>query len=232
MGRAVSQTISDFYADAHRGFGVKLHLGAGVLSIEGAGGRVTGVHLSDGRHLPADLVLVGIGILANEALAASAGLAVDNGVVVDEALTTSDPHVSAIGDCCAHPNPYAGRRFRLESVQNATDQARVVARKLTGKAARYDALPWFWSDQGDLKLQIAGLNMGCDLFVTRGDTAGRSFSVFGFSGGRLRVVESVNRAADHMIARRLIAAGAPLSPEEAADPAFDLKARAMPPKNG
>ncbi|MCC2104673.1 MAG: pyridine nucleotide-disulfide oxidoreductase, partial [Hyphomicrobiales bacterium] len=153
-------------------------------------------------------------------------------VVVDEALTTSDPHVSAIGDCCAHPNPYAGRRFRLESVQNATDQARVVARKLTGKAARYDALPWFWSDQGDLKLQIAGLNMGCDLFVTRGDTAGRSFSVFGFSGGRLRVVESVNRAADHMIARRLIAAGAPLSPEEAADPAFDLKARAMPPKNG
>ena len=232
MGRAVSQTISDFYADAHRGFGVKLHLGAGVLSIEGAGGRVTGVHLSDGRHLPADLVLVGIGILANEALAASAGLAVDNGVVVDEALTTSDPHVSAIGDCCAHPNPYAGRRFRLESVQNATDQARVVARKLTGKAARYDALPWFWSDQGDLKLQIAGLNMGCDLFVTRGDTAGRSFSVFGFSGGRLRVVESVNRAADHMIARRLIAAGAALSPEEAADPAFDLKARAMPPKNG
>ena len=232
MGRAVSQTISDFYADAHRGFGVKLHLGAGVLSIEGAGGRVTGVHLSDGRHLPADLVLVGIGILANEALAASAGLAVDNGVVVDEALTTSDPHVSAIGDCCAHPNPYAGRRFRLESVQNATDQARVVARKLTGKAARYDALPWFWSDQGDLKLQIAGLNMGCDLFVTRGDIASRSFSVFGFSGGRLRVVESVNRAADHMIARRLIAAGAALSPEEAADPAFDLKARAMPAKSG
>lgn len=232
MGRAVSQTISDFYADAHRGFGVKLHLGAGVLSIEGAGGRVRGVHLSDGRHLQADLVLVGIGILANEALAASAGLVVDNGVVVDEALTTSDPHVSAIGDCCAHPNPYAGRRFRLESVQNATDQARVVARKLTGKPARYDALPWFWSDQGDLKLQIAGLNMGCDLFVTRGDIASRSFSVFGFSGGRLRVVESVNRAADHMIARRLIAAGAALSPEEAADPAFDLKARAMPAKSG
>lgn len=227
MGRAVSQTISDFYAEAHRGFGVKLHLGAGVTSIEGEGGRVIAVHLSDGRRLPADLVLIGIGILADERLAAAAGLAVDNGIVVDEALTTSDPHISAIGDCCAHPNVYAGQRFRLESVQNATDQARVVARKLTGKEARYDSLPWFWSDQGDLKLQIAGLNLGCDLFVTRGDMASRSFSVFGFSGGRLRVVESVNRAADHMIARRLIASGAALSPAEAADAAFDLKARAM-----
>lgn len=231
MGRAVSQTISDFYADAHRGFGVKLHLGVGVASIEGAEGRAVAVHLTDGRRLPADLVLVGIGILANERLAAAAGLAVENGVVVDEAMTTSDPHVSAIGDCCAHPNAYAGRRFRLESVQNATDQARVVARKLVGKEARYDALPWFWSDQGDLKLQIAGLNMDCDTFVTRGDPASRAFSVFGFSGGKLRVVESVNRAADHMIARRLIASGVALSPEEAADAAFDLKARAMPPKN-
>ena len=227
MGRAVSQAISDFFADAHRGFGVKLHLGAGVTSIEGAEGRATAVHLSDGRRLPADLVLVGIGIIANEQLASAAGLSVDNGVVVDAALTTSDPHISAIGDCCAHPNVYAGRLFRLESVQNATDQARVVARKLTGKPAAYDALPWFWSDQGDLKLQIAGLNMGCDTFVTRGDPGSRSFSVFGFSTGKLRVVESVNRAADHMIARRLIAAGASLSPEEAADAAFDLKGRAM-----
>lgn len=231
MGRAVSQTVSDFYADAHRAFGAKLHLGAGVTSIEGAGGRASAVHLSDGRQLAADLVLIGIGILADERLAAAAGLAVDNGIVVDETLTTSDPHVSAIGDCCAHPNVYAGRRFRLESVQNATDQARVVARKLTGKAARYDALPWFWSDQGDLKLQIAGLNMGCDAFVTRGDPASRSFSVFGFSSGKLRVVESVNRAADHMIARRLIASGVALSPEEVGDATFDLKARAMPPKN-
>jgi len=227
MGRAVSQAISDFFADAHRGFGVKLHLGVGVAGIEGRDGRATGVHLADGRRLPADLVLVGIGIIANESLASAAGLGVDNGIVVDAALTTSDPHISAIGDCCAHPNVYAGRLFRLESVQNATDQARVVARKLTGKPAAYDALPWFWSDQGDLKLQIAGLNMGCDTFVTRGDLASRSFSVFGFSAGKLRVVESVNRAADHMMARRLIAAGAALSPDEAADLAFDLKARAM-----
>jgi 3-phenylpropionate/trans-cinnamate dioxygenase ferredoxin reductase component len=227
MGRAVSQTLSDFYAEAHRGFGVHLHLGVGVGSLEGSTGKVTAVHLADGRRLPADLVVVGIGILASEKLAAAAGLAVDNGVVVDAAMTTSDPDISAIGDCAAHPNVHAGRRIRLESVQNASDQARVVARKLTGKPAHYDALPWFWSDQGDLKLQIAGLIDGCDTFVTRGDPAARSFSVFGFQHGALRVVESVNRAADHMIARRLIAAGTPVTPDEAADPAVDLKARAM-----
>ncbi len=227
MGRAVSKTISDFYAEAHRAFGVHLHLGVGVSAIEGADGRATGVRLSDGRSLPADLVVVGIGILASEKLAAVAGLEVDNGVVVDSAMTTSDADISAIGDCAAHPNVFAGRRIRLESVQNATDQARVVARKLTGKPAHYDALPWFWSDQGDLKLQIAGLIEGCDLFVTRGDPASRSFSVFGFSAGKLRVVESVNRGADHMIARRLIAAGTPLTPEEAGDLSVDIKARAM-----
>ncbi|MDE2361511.1 MAG: FAD-dependent oxidoreductase [Hyphomicrobiales bacterium] len=227
MGRAVSKAISDFYAEAHRTFGVHLHLGVGVSALEGEDGRVRSVRLADGRTLPADIVLVGIGILANERLAASAGLSVDNGIVVDAAMTSSDPDISAIGDCAAHPNVFAGRRIRLESVQNATDQARVVARKLAGKPAHYDALPWFWSDQGDLKLQIAGLIEGCDQFVLRGEPSTRSFSVFGFSAGRLRVVESVNRPADHMIARRLIAAGTAVSPEEAADPRFDLKARAM-----
>ena len=227
MGRAVSQAISDYYAEAHRAFGVHLHLGLGVSALEGADGKVKAVKLSDGRALPADLVLVGIGIIAAEKLAGVAGLAVENGVVVDAAMTTSDPDISAIGDCAAHPNVFAGRRIRLESVQNAADQARVVARKLAGKPAHYDALPWFWSDQGDLKLQIAGLIDGCDTFVTRGDPAQRSFSIFGFAAGKLRVVESVNRAADHMIARRLLAAATPLSLEEAADPAFDLKARAM-----
>ena len=227
MGRAVSKALSDFYAEAHRAFGVHLHLGVGVAAIEGEGGKATAVRLSDGRRLPADLVLVGIGILAAEKLAAAAGLAVDNGVVVDAAMTTSDPDISAVGDCAAHPNVFAGRRIRLESVQNASDQARTVARKLTGKPAHYDALPWFWSDQGDLKLQIAGLIDGCDVFVTRGDPGARSFSVFGFAAGKLKVVESVNRAADHMIARRLIASAVALTPEEAADPAVDIKARAM-----
>ncbi|MDE2364162.1 MAG: FAD-dependent oxidoreductase, partial [Hyphomicrobiales bacterium] len=222
MGRAVSQPISDFYAEAHRGFGVHLHLGAGVETIVGHQGRATAVRLSDGQELDADLVVIGIGVVANDTLAADAGLQVSNGIVVDRNLTTSDPYISAIGDCCCHPNEYAGTPLRLESVQNATDQAKAVARKLTGKTGEYDALPWFWSDQGDLKLQIAGVNRDCDSFVTRGDTGTRSFSVFGFSGGRLQVVESVNRAADHMAARRLISGGIPIAPRQAADLATDL----------
>jgi 3-phenylpropionate/trans-cinnamate dioxygenase ferredoxin reductase subunit len=226
MGRAVSTLISDFYAEAHRSFGVHLHLGVGVTAIEAANRRANAVRLSDGRTLPADIVVVGIGILASEGLAAAAGLVVNDGVVVDATMTTSDPRISAIGDCARHPNAFAGKCIRLESVQNAIDQARVAARRLTGKPARYDALPWFWSDQRDLKLQIAGLIDGCDQFVIRGQPDSRTFSVFGFAAGKLRAVESVNRGADHMIARRLIATGTAISPEEAADPAFDLKARA------
>ncbi|MDE2577183.1 MAG: FAD-dependent oxidoreductase [Hyphomicrobiales bacterium] len=227
MGRAISQPMSAFFAGEHRKFGVRLHLGAGVAAIEDAGAGARRVTLSDGTQITAGLALVGIGIVASEGLAKAAGLAVDNGVVVDSAMTTSDPHISAIGDCASHPNLFAGRRIRLESVQNAVDQARVVARKLTAKPAQYDALPWFWSDQGDLKLQIAGILGEADVFVTRGDPEQRAFSVFAFKDGRLKAVESVNRGADHMMARRLIAANAALTPQEAGDPAFDLKARAM-----
>lgn len=228
MGRAVSAPISDFYAARHLASGVRLHLGVGVAAIEGADGRVNAVALADGRRLPADLVLVGIGILPKQRLASQGGLAVANGVLTDAAMTTSDENISAIGDLTMHPNAFAGRRIRLESVQNALDQARVVAKKLTGKPAHYDAVPWFWSDQGPLKLQIAGLADGCDAFVTRGDAEEGAFSVFCFAAGRLRCVESVNRPADHMVARRLLAADQPnLSPQEAADPSFDLKARAM-----
>lgn len=228
MGRAVSAPISEFYAGRHLASGVKLHLGVGVAALHGVNGRVNAVALTDGRMLPADLVLVGIGILPKQRLAAVGGLLVGNGVETDEAMTTSDANISAIGDLNMHPNPFAGRRIRLESVQNALDQARVVAKKLTGKPARYDAVPWFWSDQGPLKLQIAGLADGCDTFVTRGDMDGAAFSIFCFSAGRLRCVESVNRPADHMIARRLLAAHVPnLTPQEAGDAAFDLKARAM-----
>ena len=224
MARAISTVLSEFYAEAHRGFGVRLHLGVGVAAVEGVNRRATAVRLTDGRTLPADVIVVGIGILACDALATAAGLAVDNGIVVDASMTTSDPAISAIGDCAAHPNVFAARRVRLESVQNAIDQARVVARTVVGRPARYDALPWFWSDQGDLKLQIAGLIDGCDMFVLRGQPETRSFSIFGFGAGKLRAVESVNRPADHMIARRLITGGMALSPEQAADPSFDLKA--------
>lgn len=228
MGRAVSTPISDFYAAFHSGSGVRLHLGVGVSSLEGSDGRVVAVHLTDGRKLAADLVVVGIGILPKQRLAAIGGLAVLNGVETDALMTTSDPHISAIGDLTSHPNAFAGRRIRLESVQNALDQARVVAKKLVGKPQPYTAVPWFWSDQGPLKLQIAGLADGCDTFVIRGDMDSSAFSTFCFAAGRLRCVESVNKPADHMVARRLLGAHEPaLTPDEAGDVSFDLKARAM-----
>jgi 3-phenylpropionate/trans-cinnamate dioxygenase ferredoxin reductase subunit len=170
--------------------------------------------------LPADLVVVGIGVLPNTELAADAGLAVENGILVDACLSTSDPDVSAIGDCAAYPSPFAGRPVRLESVQNAVDHARSVAAKLTGEAAPYRSVPWFWSDQFAAKLQIAGLAGGYDRTVVSGEPG--TFSVFCFQGERLRAVESVNRPADHLAARRLFAAGAGLHPDDIGD-GFELK---------
>ena len=227
MGRAVSPSISDFFASAHRGFGAELILGVGVSEIVGSSGRVRAVRLIDGSVLPADLVLLGIGVVAEDRLARNCGLLCKDGIAVDAQMLTSDPAISAVGDCCFHPNIWQGGDVRLESVQNATDQARVVAKRLTGRAANYLSLPWFWSDQGDLKLQIAGLLGDADRFALRGDIASRGSSVFGFSGDRLRCVESVNRPGDHMAARRIIGEHIPLSPAQASDPLFDLKAHAM-----
>ena len=226
MGRAVSEPLSEFFAGAHRAFGANLRLGVGVTGILGSN-RVEGVALSDGEVLPADLVVVGVGALAEDLLAREAGLECDNGVVVDEELRTSDPDISAIGDCASFPNAALGFRTRLESVQNAVDQARLVAARLAGKAAKaYDALPWFWSDQGDLKLQIAGLSHGVDRWVLRGDLETRAFAVFGFRNGKLAVVETVNRVGDHAAARRIVGTAKTLTPEDAANPAFDLRALA------
>ncbi|HEU5019771.1 MAG TPA: oxidoreductase C-terminal domain-containing protein, partial [Pseudolabrys sp.] len=205
--------------------GSELHLNACLRSIDGKSGQVAGVTLADGRSIAADLVLVGIGIVPNVELAQEAGLAVDNGIVVDRRLLTADPSISAIGDCASFPDPQTGARIRLESVQNAADQGRCVARRLTGSPERYNAVPWFWSDQRDLKLQMVGLTTGCDRTVLRGDPDGRAFSVFCFRGEKLLGIESVNRAADHMFGRRLLAAGESISPDEAADLGFELKKR-------
>ena len=224
MGRAVSSAMSDFYAKAHRSFGVELLLDTRLQAIHGRNGKVDAVSLADGRSIEADLVLVGIGILARDELAAASGLDCPNGVLVDEGLLTQDPCISAIGDCAFHLNAHAKRLLRLESVQNANDQARIFARRLMGGAARYDSLPWFWSDQGDLKLQIAGLFESGDELVLRGSPEARSFSVFAFRRGRLACVESVNRPADHMAARRLIAQAIPFTPQQAGDPSIDLRA--------
>ena len=226
MGRAVSPVLSDFFHKAHVGAGAKVRLGVGVKAIRG-GSKAETVELTDGAVLPADLVVVGVGALAEDRLAREAGLECANGIVVDPYLRTSDSSISAIGDCADFPNAALGRTTRLESVQNAVDQARSVAARIAGKPAKpYDALPWFWSDQGDLKLQIAGLPHGVDQWVTRGDPATRAFATFGFRNGKLAVVETVNRVGDHAAARRVIGTDKVVTPENAADPAFDLRALA------
>ena len=223
MARAVTAEISDYFEKQHADAGVRIRLGVQATSIEADGHTVTGVSLSDGRHVPADLVVVGVGVLPNVELAAEAGLSVASGIIVDEYLSTSDPHISAIGDCSLFASPRFGGTLRLESVQNAADHARCVAARLTGDPQVYDGQPWFWSDQANDKLQIAGLTTGYDRVVLRGEPAQKAFSAFCYKDGRLVGIESVNRAGDHMFGRRLLAAGGTLDPEKAADTSFDLK---------
>jgi len=157
-------------------------------------------------------------------LAREAGLPVGNGITIDDRLRTPDERIFAIGDCAEWPSMFAGSLARLESVQNAVDQAACVAKAIVGRGAPYAAVPWFWTDQYDIHLQMAGLPMGFDQVVTRGDPATRKFSVFYFRAGKLISVDSINRAADHLAARKLIGAGSALTPAQAADESFDLKA--------
>ncbi|MDE2241026.1 MAG: FAD-dependent oxidoreductase [Bradyrhizobium sp.] len=224
MARAVTAEISEFFQARHTAAGIRLHLGVQATSIESSGAKVSGVSLSDGRHIPADLVVVGVGVLPNVELAAEAGLPVAAGIIVNEHLLTADPDISAIGDCALFASPRFGAPLRLESVQNATDHARCVAARLTGDAKEYDGLPWFWSDQGPDKLQIAGLTIGYDQVAVRGDREQGAFSAFCYKSGTLVGIESINRAGDHMFGRRLLAAGGSITPEQAADSNFDLKA--------
>jgi 3-phenylpropionate/trans-cinnamate dioxygenase ferredoxin reductase component len=223
MARAVTAEISDFFQERHTAAGIRIHLGVQATSIESDGAEVTGVSLSDGRHVPADLVVVGVGVLPNVELAAEAGLPVASGIIVNEQLLTADPDISAIGDCALFASQRFGGSLRLESVQNATDQARCVAARLTGDAKAYDGLPWFWSDQGDDKLQIAGLTTGYDQVVVRGDREARSFSAFCYKQGQLVGIESVNRAADHVFGRKILGLNRSIEAEKAADLSFDLK---------
>lgn len=227
MGRVVAVPTSLLFAEAHRRTGVEFSFGAQAVRIAGDGERVDHVELAGGERLRAELVLVSVGVVPNGELAAAAGLAVANGIVVDEQLLTADPAVSAIGDCAAFPCRHAaGGPTRLEAVQNAADHARCVADRIVGKPHPYTALPWFWSEQGKLRLQIAGLTTGHDRTVLRGNLEAGEFSVFCYKGGALLGIESVNRPADHAHARRLLAAGRQVSPEQAADDSFDLRAAA------
>jgi len=224
MGRAISKSMSEVFAREHNKMGVKLLFNTQVKHIRGEAGKVTGVETVEGQIFPADLVLIGIGVIPNVELAATCDLPVQNGIVVDQLMQTADPHISAIGDVAAHPNVFAdGARIRLESVQNASDQARCVAHRIVGKASTYTAMPWFWSTQGDLRLQIAGLlTPGCTE-VIRGDINSSNVAIFNFKENKLICVETLNRPADHMLGRKLISLELPITPAQAADLNFDLK---------
>jgi 3-phenylpropionate/trans-cinnamate dioxygenase ferredoxin reductase subunit len=204
MARVLSPELSAFFAKLHQGHGVDLRLGSGVTALLGAT-RAELVQLVEGEPIAADLVVVGIGIVPDTALAESSGLAVDNGILVDAGLVASDPAIFAIGDAARFPHPMAQGPIRLESVQNAHDQARCVAHAIIGKPEAYAAVPWFWSDQYEVKLQMAGLSAGADETHVIGDIAAQRFSVLHLKGGQLVGVDSVNRPADHMRARKALA---------------------------
>lgn len=222
LGRVLAPVLSDWYARLHRARGVDLRLEARVAAITSDAGGVTSVVLADGTVLPAGLVVVGIGVDANDALAREAGLACERGIVVDASARTSDPAIVAAGDCTVRRLP-DGRLLRLESVQNATEQGKSAAAALLGQQRPFTATPWFWSDQYDSKLQMAGLSEGADAWAVRGDMDGDGgFSVFHFRDGRLLAVDSVNAARDHLLARKLLDAGVSPSPAQAADTGFDL----------
>ena len=223
MGRVVAPVISGFFADLHRGRGVEIVLDARIASLAGEAGRVRAVVMADGTRHEADLVVVGIGVLPNVELAQAAGLHCENGIVVDPHGRTSDPAIFAAGECTSHPNRFAGGFARLESVQNAVDQAKAVAAAILGRPEPYDEVPWFWSDQYEVKLQMVGISAGHDRQVVRGDPAQGRFSVLYFQEARLLAIDSVNRPGDHMTGRKLLTAGSPVSTSQAADETFELK---------
>ncbi|MGQ9424535.1 NAD(P)/FAD-dependent oxidoreductase [Gilvimarinus sp. F26214L] len=223
MARAVAPEISGFFQTLHDEHGVRILLGHGVTALEGESGALSGLRLSNGEIVPAELCIIGVGILPNVSLAADAGIHCENGIQVDEFALTSNDRVVAAGDCAEHPNELLQRRLRLESVHNAIEQAKTAAASILDQRKPYRQYPWFWSDQYDVKLQMVGISHGHDQLVFRGDPESRRFSCFYFREGRLHAVDSINRPADHMQARRLLNNQIPITPEQAADPDCNLK---------
>ena len=217
LQRVTAPVLSEFYTRIHEEEGVSIRCGTGVTGFRG-NGRVARVTCSDGNEFAADLVIIGVGILPNTELAEAAGLQVDNGIVVNGQAQTSDPEIFAAGDCTFHHNPIYDRWVRLESVQNATDQSRVIAGAACGKETSYNAVPWFWSDQYDLMLQIAGLSQGYDEIVTRGDPENsRSFAAFYLKSGRVIAVDAVNKPQEFMFTKKLIPANREVDKTKLAD---------------
>lgn len=223
LARVAGEELSAFYEAEHRAHGVDLRTGTGVTAIEGED-RVTGVRLTDDSVVPCQMVIVGIGIIPAVGPLLAAGAGGGNGVDVDEFCRTGLDHVYAIGDCAAHANGFAGGAvMRLESVQNANDQAACAARAIMGDAQPYGATPWFWSNQYDLKLQTVGISAGHDASVLRGDPAARSFSVIYLKHGKLIAIDAVNMVKDYVQARKLVEEGAVIAPEDLADTSRPLK---------
>lgn len=222
MNRVVAPLVSDFYMREHRAQGVRIVCNTLVSSLEGHG-NVESVLCADGTRVDADVVVVGVGAIPNAELARDAGIACENGIRVDEYCRSSDADVFAAGDCCSHPSPHYGRRIRLESVDNAVEQSKSAALNMLDKPTVHDKVPWFWSDQYDLKLLIVGLSQDHDRIVLRGDPAARSFSVCYLKGGQLLAVDTINHAKDYMAARKLITERVIMDPEKLADPGVGLR---------
>jgi len=223
LQRVTTEELSAFYTRVHEEEGVRVRTGVGLAAINGGRG-VQSVTLDTGEEIPTDLVIVGIGVTPDTDLAEEAGLAVDNGVMVDEYARSSDPDILAAGDCTNHHNPLYDRRLRLESVQNASDQGKVAANTVCDKLERYNALPWFWSDQYDVKLQIAGLSQGYDRVIVRGSTTqGRSFAAFYLKEDRLLAVDAVNRAKEFMFTRKALSEGLRVKPEMLAEESVGIQ---------
>ncbi|MGA8863192.1 MAG: FAD-dependent oxidoreductase [Gallionella sp.] len=221
LGRVLAPMLSDWYAQLHADHGVDLIFNVQVSSIDSRQGHAAAVVSADGRRFPAGLVIIGIGVNANDSLARAAGINCDRGIIVDACARTSISGVVAAGDCTARKLP-DGTWLRLESVQNATEQGRSAAAALLGQERPFVATTWFWSDQYDKKLQIAGLSAGAEQWVVRGAMASGSFSILHFRGDRLIAADSVNAGKDHLLARKLLDAGVSPTLAQAADSTFDL----------
>lgn len=223
LARVAGEALSRFYEDEHRAHGVDVRLNAAVDCIEGTD-RVTGVRMADGSVIPAQMVIVGIGIVPAVEPLIAAGAAGGNGVAVDAQCRTSLPDIFAIGDCALHANRFAGDQpVRVESVQNANDQATLVAKTIAGQDLAYDAVPWFWSNQYDLKLQTVGLSIGHDAAILRGDPASRSFSIVYLKQGRVIALDCVNATKDYVQGRKLVVEGLSVDPARLADADVPLK---------
>ena len=223
LARVAGEVLSNFFRQVHEGHGVRFLTGASVTGFRGEGGKVTGVELADGRVIDCDLALVGVGAVPNQELAQEAGLAVNRGVVVDLEARTSDPAIFAIGDVTLRPMPIYGRDFRMESVPNALEQAKQVACAITGRPAPAGETPWQWSDQYDIKLQIAGYNFDSDQSLVRGDPASGHFAIFHLKGDQVQAVEAINSPPEFMMGRQLIGSRRPVDKQRLADTSVSMK---------